>query len=194
MNLFVSQARRFTTTIPQGETYLVMTASGPDKVGITSRLVNQIVTYKGNVEESRMTKLGDSFSVMMLLRLPVSEETKLRSALSKVEGVNVAVDKTSFSSVAKPHWKRRIIKLTGADNTGLVAGVANYCANKGINIDNLESHLVRASFSGYPLFNLEASVSIPPGVKIEAFESDIQELGEKLGVDMWVDLWTEPGQ
>jgi len=31
------------------------------------------------------------------------------------------------------------------------------------------------------LFNLEASVSIPPGVKIEAFENDIQELLDRNG-------------
>eukprot|EP01118_Nematostelium_gracile_P002522 TRINITY_DN1274_c0_g1_i5.p1 TRINITY_DN1274_c0_g1~~TRINITY_DN1274_c0_g1_i5.p1 ORF type:complete len:104 (-),score=16.26 TRINITY_DN1274_c0_g1_i5:105-416(-) len=97
-----------------------------------------------------------------------------------------------------------ISRLTGADNTGLVAGVANYCATKGINVDQLESHvgigsiashlLVRASFSGYPLFNLHAAVSIPPSVKIESFEEDIEDLGEKLGVDMWVDMWHEQKQ
>lgn len=65
---------------------------------------------------------------------------------------------------------------------------------------------MRASFSGYPLFNLEAAVSIPPSIKPAKVEQDIEELGDKLGVDMWVralhivclvqsvqvDLWTDP--
>jgi len=189
---FKNSQRLFTTISNHENSYLVMTACGPDKVGITANLVNHIVNHKGNVEESRMTQLGDSFSVMMLLKVPKGTENALKKDLDKIVGVKVALDPTTFSKViSHPQWKKRIIKLTGPDSTGIVAGLANYTASKGINIDSLESNLIRASFSGYPLFNLSASVSIPPSMKGEQVEKDIDELGEKLGVDMWVDRWCE---
>src|SRR4051794_25346 len=75
-------------------------------------------------------------TVMMLLRVPAEEEAKMRKSLERVEGkllsqlrsivndsdLKVAVDRTTLTSVPRPQWKRRIIRLTGADNTGLVAG------------------------------------------------------------------------
>jgi glycine cleavage system transcriptional repressor len=44
-----------------------MTASGPDRPGIVSRLSKRVLELGGNVEESRMARLAGDFSILMLV-------------------------------------------------------------------------------------------------------------------------------
>src|SRR5512135_3564223 len=59
--------------------YLVITASGEDKVGLVDRLSSKITESGCNIEESRMAVLGGQFALIMLLTGPWH-------ALSKLEG------------------------------------------------------------------------------------------------------------
>ena len=57
-------------------------------------------------------------------------------------------------------------------------------------MDDLRTYISPAPFSGSKLFNVEAIISVPREVA-KRLESDISELGEQLGVDMWVEKFYE---
>ena len=50
--------------------HLVMTFVGPDQIGIVDRVTRMILEYDGNVEESRMTRLGGEFAMLLLISVP----------------------------------------------------------------------------------------------------------------------------
>ena len=46
---------------------LIITAIEPDKTGIVSEISSVISTHGGNVEESRMIRIGSEFAIIMLI-------------------------------------------------------------------------------------------------------------------------------
>ena len=49
---------------------LVLTLTGPDRIGIVDRVTGLLLDRGGNVETSRMARLGGEFAVLMLVSLP----------------------------------------------------------------------------------------------------------------------------
>ena len=48
----------------------------------------------------------------------------------------------------------------------------------------METHISHAPISGTPLFNLNASVSVPNDVKETVIQSDLSQIAQKLGVEI----------
>ena len=48
---------------------LIISAIGSDRPGIVSEISGIITTHGGNVEESRMSRLGSDFAIIMLVNL-----------------------------------------------------------------------------------------------------------------------------
>ena len=55
---------------------------------------------------------------------------------------------------------------------------------KKINIQNLNTEIVQAPITGTDLFKMEAIVDIPLNISIDLLISDINNLQDKLGVDI----------
>ncbi|WP_345319305.1 ACT domain-containing protein [Candidatus Villigracilis proximus] len=52
---------------------IVLTLTGRDKIGIVDSVTSVIVKRNGNVNASRMTRLGGEFAMLMLIALPDQE-------------------------------------------------------------------------------------------------------------------------
>jgi len=48
----------------------------------------------------------------------------------------------------------------------------------------METHISHAPISGTPLFNLNASVSVPNDVEETVIQSDLSQIAQKLGVEI----------
>jgi glycine cleavage system transcriptional repressor len=48
---------------------LVVTLTGQDRVGIVEQVTKKVLEYGGNVEASRMARLGGEFAVLMLVSI-----------------------------------------------------------------------------------------------------------------------------
>ena len=78
----------------------------------------------------------------------------------------------------------REVAKTKTDNEGIVKVLSKYLAEKSINILEMETHISHAPVSGTPLFNLNASVSIPNDVEEKGIQSDLSQIAQKLGVEI----------
>ena len=47
---------------------LIISASGPDRKGIVSEISSIINKYNGNIETSRMIRLEEQFSILILIK------------------------------------------------------------------------------------------------------------------------------
>ena len=162
--------------------HIIISAFGADKPGIVSHLTGTITTHGGNIEESRMMKLGSDFTTMILVSVSAEWTESLTVALGGIQGLQISIQKTSpFTMDATiPQCE---IHLSGADNEGLVHKVAERLAEKGINIEEMETGTENAPISGTILFNMTARVSHPE-LDIPRLDNDMNELADKLGMQI----------
>jgi len=162
--------------------HIIISAFGADKPGIVSHLTGTITTHGGNIEESRMMKLGSDFTTMILVSVSAEWTESLTVALGGIQGLQISIQKTSpFSMDATiPQCE---IHLTGADNEGLVYKVAARLAEKVINIEEMETGTENSPISGTILFTMTARVSHPE-LDIPRLDNDMNKLADKLGVEI----------
>eukprot|EP00897_Mesotaenium_endlicherianum_P004910 jgi/Mesen1/4447/ME000226S03384 len=181
----------------EAERQLVVTASGPDRPGIVSRLSKRVLESGGNVEESRMARLAGDFSVIMLITLDATMPKKaeeLRNRLLEIDGLQVHTRWTADERRAEtaPKRKFRRIMLRGTDSPGLVYNVTEYLSSKNINIEMLETSTqevwagVQASRGGTMLFMMDAVVSMPIAMSTSLLMSHLETLQATLSVDIVV--------
>ena len=161
---------------------LIITAIGSDRTGIVSELSGIITTHGGNVEESRMSRLGSDFAIIMLVSVSTDWEESLEVALQSINDLTISTKLTQIQEIGDN--KKYKIDLNGADNEGIVKVLSKYLAEKSINVLEMETHISHAPISGTPLFNLNASVSVPNDVEETVIQSDLSQIAQKLGVEI----------
>ena len=161
---------------------IIISAIGTDRPGIVSELSGVITSHGGNVEESRMSRLGSDFAIIMLVTVAPDWEESLEVALKSITELTITTKPTKLPQVSDGSQFR--IDLSGADNEGIVKVLSKYLAEKSINILEMETHTSQAPVSGTPLFNLNAFVSIPNDVEEKLIQSDLSQIAQNLGVEI----------
>ena len=73
--------------------YIILSAFGTDRPGIVSHLTGTITSHGGNIEESRMVKLGTDFTTMILVSVSNQWTESLIVALEGIqEQTNVELE------------------------------------------------------------------------------------------------------
>ena len=161
---------------------IIISAIGSDRPGIVSELSGVITSHGCNVEESRMSRLGSDFAIIMLVTVAPDWEESLEVALKSITELTITTKPTKLPQVSDGRQFR--IDLSGADNEGIVKVLSKYLAEKSINIVEMETYISHAPVSGTPLFNLNASVSIPNDVEEKLIQSDLSQIAQDLGVEI----------
>ncbi|GAB4440346.1 MAG: amino acid-binding protein [Anaerolineae bacterium] len=173
--------------------HLVVTLSGPDRVGLVEEITEVLVRYQGNVEMSRMARLGGEFAILMLVAIPEEQFDALRQGLRGLrdEGYKVTTSPTERGYATRyAGWMPYQVKVTGADHEGIIYDIARHLANKGINIETMDTSTVNAPMSGTPLFTMSAIVVVPPDLPFTEWRADLEHTGNTLNVDTEVIPYT----
>ena len=164
---------------------LIISAVGSDRPGIVSELSGAITSHGGNIEKSRMTRLGSDFTIIMLVTVDPKWEESLVVALQAIKELSITTKGTENTVIAGENCQ---ISLSGADNEGIVKVLSKYLEEKSINIIEMDTHISQAPISGSPLFNLNASVSIPGEVDGRDIQSDLSQIAKDLGVEIHLNI------
>ncbi len=120
----------------------MLSVVGKDRPGIVARLTEALFAVGANLGEASMTRLGDSFAMMMMVRfdgdlagleavlLPVSSELSLRLHVDPIDG--------GLHRHLEPNV---VVRVFGADKAGIVAQVTGIMADLGISITSLETEV-----------------------------------------------------
>ena len=165
---------------------LIISAVGSDRPGIVSELSGAITSHGGNIEKSRMTRLGSDFTIIMLVTVDPKWEESLVVALQAIKELSITTKGTEPNTVIA--GENCQISLSGADNEGIVKVLSKYLEEKSINIIEMDTHISQAPISGSPLFNLNASVSIPGEVDGRDIQSDLSQIAQELGVEIHLNI------
>eukprot|EP00744_Colponema_vietnamica_P002118 GILI01003407.1.p1 GENE.GILI01003407.1~~GILI01003407.1.p1 ORF type:complete len:212 (+),score=63.18 GILI01003407.1:133-768(+) len=188
----VAASRAFSTSTKNSKLTdgnLVLTATGPDRVGIVKDMCKLILAQGGNVLTSRMTRLGGEFAMIMLLALPVRAEDAaqvIQSAISNepaLSKLTTTIRPTTSASTTPDFYSARL-RLRGADHQGIVHAVTDYLASRQVSILNLETETELAPFTGDTLFRLQSRIEIPKSIALEELNQRIGDLEDQLDVDI----------
>ena len=171
---------------------LIISAVGSDRPGIVSEISGVINSHGGNIEKSRMTRLGSDFTIIMLVMVDSKWEESLVVALQAIKELSITTKGTEPNTVITGEncqdtaGENCQISLSGADNEGIVKVLSKYLAEKSINIIEMDTYVSQAPVSGTPLFNLKAITSTPMNLNISDIQSDLNQISQKLGVEITV--------
>jgi glycine cleavage system transcriptional repressor len=171
------------------ERHFVLTLTGPDRIGIVDRLTGVVLARKGNVETSRMARLGGEFAVLMLVSMPADQFSGLGHDLESLiaEGYRVTTTQAERGyAEAHPGWRPFRIEVHGADHEGIIHQVAHYLSRQGISIESMESETTAAPVSGSPLFMMTAEVVVPPSLAGRDWAGGLEQVAGHLNLEVRV--------
>lgn len=166
-------------------TGIVLTLTGPDRVGIVEEVTRVVLSLGGNVETSRMARLGGEFAVLMLVALP-AQDADVESAFADLvhEGYRLTVSRTERTASVPAILYQ--VEVLGADHEGIIHEIARELAARGINIESMETGTVPSPITGTPLFAMKAVVAVPAQMSDDAWLAALEDAGEQANVDVSV--------
>lgn len=170
-------------------TDIVFTLTGPDRVGIVEEVTGVLLGLDGNVETSRMARLGGEFAIIMQASVPDEFVEQIQEAFAHLvaHGYKVTVSKAA-QSYADSHveWCSYRIAVEGADHEGIVHEVAQRLAALGISIESMETATVSAPVSGVALFMMSALIVVPPELSEHEWIDALEAAGNQSNVEVTV--------
>ena len=161
----------------------ILTAFGADQPGLVSTLSGLIQDNGGNIEESRMMKMGKQFVMTVLISLSEVEAENLKSNLNSNNSLQIQMHPTQKLNSDEISNSKKF-KLSGADNEGIVHSLTKKLAVNNINIIELETFIDLAPISATPLFNLNATIELPENINENQLNEILDNHSAKLGVNI----------
>lgn len=168
---------------------IVLTLTGTDRTGIVQDITKLLLDLGGNVETSRMARLGGEFAILMLVSMPDEQMANLDRTIANLisQGFKVTTSQTA-QTYAEAHagWSPYQIEVNGADHEGIIHEIAQILSQYGINIESMDTATTQAPISGAPLFSMIALVAVPPTLSGTNWVATLEEVGHLLHVDIRV--------
>ena len=123
-----------------------------DRIGIISDISKEINKLSGNIETSKMVKLGRAFNMLLLISIKQENIKLLENKLLSYNDLSVTLKQTTNE---KPANNIYLFILKGADNEGIVHMFTQLFSKYNISIIDVETKLLNAPTTGSPLFYMK---------------------------------------
>jgi glycine cleavage system transcriptional repressor len=166
--------------------HLVITAVGPDRVGLVEKIA-QFVLHEGcNIEDSKMAVFCGEFTIIMLIS---GEPVALERLSGTFEHLTVQTGLSFFSKrpAARVYADSALpCKLLASclDHPGVVHQLSSALSELGVNIESMETKTDEAPMSGTPIFRMEALLTVPSIVNIHELRRGLDEIGKRENIDI----------
>jgi len=159
---------------------LAITVVGRDRPGIVADVSGVLAGLRLNLTDSSMTLLRGHFAMTLIcVGAPGAVEVEAALTALTIGGDLVAtVRAVPPESVGAHAGTPYTLLVHGADRLGIVATVTEVLARVGGNITDLTTRLSGA------LYLLSAEVDLPSTVDIDDLMAELDDVAERLGVDV----------
>ncbi len=168
--------------------HLIVTAVGRDRPGLVDLLSRELKARDLNIETSRMALLGGEFAMHLLVSGGDEEVAALAgdpAPLAASTGLEVTARLTDPpGSRPAPKALPYRIATAGMDHPGIVHDVASVLHRFQASIEEMDTRVTRAANSGTPVFHMDGRVAVPVEVRIRELREALQELGDRLNMDI----------
>ena len=164
---------------------LILTAIGPDNVGLVEKISAFISKRGGNIEDSKMAVFCGEFAVIVLIGGDAASLGAISQDYREME------KETGLAIAFRTPLARRIpdslpYRLTAScmDHSGIVYQISGVLRGMGVNIESMETKTYSAPMSGTPLFQLEADLAVPAQTNIYELRERLEELQREENIDI----------
>jgi glycine cleavage system transcriptional repressor len=166
--------------------HLILTAIGPDCVGLVEKISEFISRRDCNIEDSKMAAFCGEFAVIILMTGDAGKLAQIARDYREIEA------ETGLSIVMKTPPPRKPAeafipyKLMAAcmDHPGIVHKISGVLSELAVNIESMETKTYFAPMSGTPLFQLEAALAVPVRANINQLRERLAELQREENIDI----------
>jgi glycine cleavage system transcriptional repressor len=150
---------------------IIIYVSGKDRMGIISDITKEISQLNGNIETSKMIKLGHDFNMLILASINEQNFNTLEKKLLLYKDLSISIKKTKRYTRYKEN--EFIFTLKGADNEGIVHNCTKLFHKLDINVIDLETKLLNAPITGSPLFYIKALIYLTDREKLDLLKQNM---------------------
>ena len=182
--------------------FVVLTAVGPDRVGIVDDIAAAVSGAGCNIEESKMAVLGGEFALIMLVSGPAASVQSMAAslpALGEKLGLRVVCTPThepraeSASGGGEEKGRPYLLTAVSLDTPGIVHSVTAILRSHAINIEDLETETAAAPWTGAPMFRLTAHLVVGPSVSVGGLKAELARLQQEHDLDIVLKPVFAPG-
>lgn len=171
------------------ESQMVISALGQDRPGIVKILSKTVLDCGGNISDSRMTRLGEEFAMIMLVEgsdgIIAAIEKHLKT-LQDSESL-IIISKRTVIKPLKEQFMPYLVNVVCMDQPGIVHDITDFVASRQINIEKLDTSSYAAAHTGAPMFALDMTISIPASTNTAEFKLAILNYCDDLNLDVTVE-------
>ncbi|QWC84307.1 amino acid-binding ACT protein [Nocardioidaceae bacterium] len=177
---------------------LVLTVLGEDRPGLVQAVSAPVEACGGSWQRSQLTRLAGKFAGVVLVSVPDDRVGELEAALPRLaeQGLEVRAEPAGGSeahrgSAGEPRGATLRLQLLGDDRPGIVAEISAVLAARGVGIDEMETDVREAPMAGGMLFEIDATLSLPPAGDAADAE-DVRAALEEVAGELMIDLTLTP--
>lgn len=170
--------------------HLILTAVGPDRIGLVEKISEFIARHGCNIEDSKMAVFCGEFALIILISGESGHLVKIASDYRDLEIETGLAISIKTPSIRKPAESFLPYKLTAScmDHPGIVYQLSGVLSSLGINIESMETKTYAAPVSGTPIFCLEADISVPTRTNINSLRQRFAEIQKEENIDIELSL------
>ncbi len=149
--------------------HLILTAIGPDQVGLVAKISEFISRCGCNIEDSTMAVFCGEFAVIVLISGDGESLVRIGRNYREIEtetGLVVTIKAPAARKTSEAFLPYTLV-ASCMDHPGIVYRISAVLSELGVNIDSMETKTYSAPISGTPLFRMEARLAVPARVNID---------------------------
>jgi glycine cleavage system transcriptional repressor len=166
--------------------HLILTAVGPDRVGLVERIAEFIARHGCNIEDSKMAVFCGEFALIALIAGEVVNLGKISSDYGRIEaetGLKISIKTPAARAAPAPLLPYRLT-VSSMDHPGIVYQISAVLSGLGVNIESMETETYAAPVSGTPIFRLEAAIAVPAATNVNALRQRFAEMQREENIDI----------
>lgn len=160
---------------------------GKDRPGIVDKLSSFLFERGANIEDSRMAAMGGCFSIMTLFSCEAEQLEAITAALGQLERLGFETslhDAQDPATVSKGPELPLHVEVVAMDHPGIVQKVVHILHRHKVNIQSLNTQVIRAPHTGSPLFDLSIVAGVPAETSVTRLKEELEDLAYEMNLDL----------
>ena len=170
--------------------HLILTAVGPDQIGLVEKISEFIAHHGCNIEDSKMAVFCGEFALIILISGDSANLHKIANHYHELEiasGLAISI-KTPTSRKPIESFLPYTLTASCMDHPGIVYLITGILSSFGVNIESMETKTYAAPVSGTPIFRLDADISVPTKTNINALRERFAAIQKEENIDIELTL------